>query len=146
LPTTVSDSITLAIEHTKQQLFQPFRIGQWTKLALVGLLAGEVGGNGCNFRSPTYTGAAPHPGFPGSLGIEPALLVPLMAAVVIVAFGIAIVLMYVASVMRFILFDSIVTKKSVTSARDGDAGWVRDAGTSCGRCFICSSPWQASLC
>jgi len=43
------DAIYPAIEHTKKQLFQPFRLGQWTRLALVGLLAGELGsGGGCN--------------------------------------------------------------------------------------------------
>ena len=46
MPISAADSITLAVEHTKQQLFKPFRIGQWTKLAFVGLLAGELGANG----------------------------------------------------------------------------------------------------
>jgi len=36
------DSVTPAIEHTKEQLFRPFRFGQWTRLALVGLFAGEI--------------------------------------------------------------------------------------------------------
>src|SRR5689334_2565545 len=60
---TAVDSITPGLEHTKQQLFKPFRIAQWTKLAFVGLLAGELGTNGfnrSNFRFPSHGGAPPH--------------------------------------------------------------------------------------
>jgi hypothetical protein len=108
------DSITLAVEHTKQQLFKPFRIGQWTRLAFVGLLAGELGSNGCNrsnFNLPRHPGAAPHLRFPGSLGIDPALLAALITAFIIAALAIGIILMFVGSVMRFILFDSIIARE-----------------------------------
>ena len=114
MPITAADSITLAIEHTKQQLFKPFRIGQWTKLAFVGLLAGELGANGCNrsnFHVPVHPGVGPHTGFPGSLGIDTALLVALAAAVIIAGLAIGIILMYVGSVMRFVLFDSIIARE-----------------------------------
>lgn len=114
MPITAVDSITPAIEHTKQQLFKPFRIGQWTKLAFVGLLAGELGGNGfnrSNFNFPAHPGAGPHPGFPGSLGIDPALLAAFITAAIVAALAIGIILMYVGSVMRFVLFDSIVAKE-----------------------------------
>jgi hypothetical protein len=117
LPITASDSITLAVEHTRQQLFKPFRIGQWTKLAFVGLLAGELGSNGCNrsfFNLPQHPETTPHPGIPGSLGIDPALLAALgalLAALLIAAFAFGIIMMYVNSVMRFVLFDSIVTRE-----------------------------------
>jgi hypothetical protein len=119
LPVSAVDSITLAVEHTKRQLFKPFRLGQWTRLAFVGLLAGELGSNGCNpssFNFPGHrgTGTAPHAGFPGSLGIDPALLAALaafLAAAIIAALAIGIILMYVGSVMRFILFDSIIARE-----------------------------------
>ena len=81
------DAITPALEHTKRQLFMPFRIGQWTKLAFVGLLAGELGSSGfnrSNFRLPRHPGGAPpHIGLPGSLGTDVALLIALIAAVVL---------------------------------------------------------------
>lgn len=114
MPITAADSITLALEHTKQQLFRPFRIGQWTKLAFVGLLAGELGSNGfnrSNFQFPHHAGAAPHVGFPGSLAIDHAFLAAFIVAVVIAIFAVGIILTYVGSVMRFILFDSIVLKE-----------------------------------
>ncbi|HET9308262.1 MAG TPA: hypothetical protein VFO46_19745 [Candidatus Sulfotelmatobacter sp.] len=109
---TAVDSITPALEHTKQQLFKPFRIAQWTKLAFVGLLAGELGTNGfnrSNFQFPSHGGAPPH--FPPSLPVDHALLAALIGAVVIAALAIGIILMFVSSVMRFILFDSIVTRE-----------------------------------
>jgi hypothetical protein len=140
LPITAVDSITPAIEHTKQQLFKPFRIAQWTKLAFVGLLAGELGSNGCNrstFQLPTQPVGVPHVGFPGSLGsdlghgfpglgnlgIDHALLLTLIAAIVIAAFAIGIIFMYISSVMRFILFDSIITKECHIRQ-----GWSRRLG------------------
>ncbi len=115
MPISAVDTITLAVEHTKQQLFRPFRFGQWTKLAVVGLLAGELGSgggfNGSNFHLPRHTANSPH--FPGTglSGIDPALLAGLIAIIVIAAFTVGIVLMYISSVMRFVLFDSILAKE-----------------------------------
>jgi hypothetical protein len=114
LPITAVDSITLAAEHTRQQLFKPFRIAQWTKLAFVGLLAGELGTNGCNrsnFQFPRHPGAPPHPPFPGLPGVDPALLAALVGAFIVAALAIGIIVMFVGSVMRFILFDSIIARE-----------------------------------
>ena len=105
------DAITPALEHTKKQLFQPFRFAQWTKLAVVGLLAGELGSSGgCNthnFNLNQHAGAH-HPGFPG---IDPALLAGLIAVLVVTGLVFGILFMYIGSVMRFILFDSIMAKE-----------------------------------
>lgn len=123
MPISAVDSINLAIEHTKQQLFKPFRIGQWTRLAFVGLLAGELGGNGCNssnFHGPRAGGTAPHLNWPHSLGIDPALLAVLITTVIVGFLAIGIIFMYIGSVMRFILFDSIIAKECHIRA-----GWSR---------------------
>ena len=115
MPISATDSITLAVEHTKQQLFRPFRIAQWTKLAFVGLLAGELGANSCNRAGfPRHPGTAGGGGLPGSLGIDPALLAALgalLAVLFITAIAVGLILMYVGSVMRFVLFDSIIAKE-----------------------------------
>ena len=118
MPISAVDAITPAIEHTRQQLFARFRIGQWTKLAFVGLLAGELGSNGCNrsnFNFPGHAGAAPHFNFPpisgGSLGIDRALLTGFIATSVIAALAVGLILFYVGSVMRFVLFDSVVVRE-----------------------------------
>jgi hypothetical protein len=107
------DAIRPALEHTRQQLLKPFQIGQWTKLAFVGLLAGELGGKGFNTSNFQFhhPGPSGHISFPGSLGIDHALLIALIAAVTVAGIAIGIILMYVGSVMRFILFDSIVAKR-----------------------------------
>ena len=110
------DSITPAIEHTRQQLFKPFRIGQWTKLAFVGLLAGELGSSGLsrsNFSPPTQPGL-PHIDLPSPLGtgleLNPAVVAALVAGV-IAMLAIGVIMLYVGSVMRFILFDSILERE-----------------------------------
>lgn len=114
MPITAVESINLAVDHTKQQLFKPFRIGQWTRLAIVGLLAGELGSNGfnrSNFRAPVHPGGAPHAHFPGFPGVNPFILALAVTAVVIAAFAIAVIFMYISSMMRFVLFDSIILKE-----------------------------------
>jgi hypothetical protein len=130
LPISAIDTVTLAVEHTKQQLFKPFRFGQWTKLAVVGLLAGELGSGGgfrgSNFNFPRPSAGSPHP-FGGALsGIDLPLLAGLIAVVVIAAFTLGVILMYIGSVMRFILFDSILAKecriRQGWNARQGP-GW-----------------------
>jgi hypothetical protein len=116
LPFSAMDAIAPAFEHTKRQLLQPFRLGQWTRLALVGLLAGELSSGGCkvpnlsNFNVPGHRGTE-HFLSPGFAGIDPALFAGLIAVLVVTGFVLAILLTYVGSVMRFILFDSVVAKE-----------------------------------
>jgi uncharacterized membrane protein len=113
MPISAIDTVSLAVEHTKQQLFKPFRFWQWTKLAVVGLLAGELGsGSGCNFHLPTQPGTSPHGGgIPGFPGVDVALLAGLISVLVITGLLLGIILMYISSVMRFVLFDSIIAKE-----------------------------------
>jgi len=116
LPISAVDTITLAFQHTKRQLVEPFRFGQWTRLAVVGLLAGEMGSGGCNvpssnFNLPHQPGSSRHfleQGFPN---IDPAILGGLIATLVIAGLVFVIVMTYVSSVMRFILFDSVLAKE-----------------------------------
>lgn len=114
MPISAVDTITLAVQHTKRQLIQPFRFWQWTRLAFVGLLAGEMGSSGgVNFPTsfPRQTGSSRHfieQGFPK---IDPAILGGLIAVLVIAGLVFMIVMMYVSSVMRFILFDSVLTRE-----------------------------------
>ena len=127
MPFSAVDAITPAFEHTKKQLFQPFRFAQWTKLAFVGLLAGELGsGGGCNghnFNLNQHPGAARHFMDTGLSGIDPALLAGLIAVLVIAGLVFGIILMYIGSVMRFILFDSVMAKEC--HIREG---WSRRQG------------------
>ena len=128
MPTSAVDTITLAFQHTKRQLVEPFRFGQWTRLAVVGLLAGEMGSGGCNVPSGNFN----WPQQPGSSrqfleqsfpNIDPAILGGLIATLVIAGLVFVIVMAYVSSVMRFILFDSVLAKECHIRQ-----GWSRRQG------------------
>ena len=132
MPFSAVDAISPAFEHTKRQLLQPFRLGQWVRLAFVGLLAGELSsGGGCNtpnipnFNVPRQPGSEhflPH----GLAGIDPMVYAGLIAVLIFAGLVLGIVLMYISSVMRFILFDSILAKechiRQNWTARQGH-GW-----------------------
>jgi hypothetical protein len=95
----------------KRQLFQPFRLGQWIRYAVVGLLAGEMGtAGGCNLRFPFNSPSQEPQRFQLPIPLADRDLIALVAvAGLIVLFSIAgILLLYVSSRMRFVLFDSIV--------------------------------------
>jgi hypothetical protein len=122
------DTITLAFQHTKRQLVQPFRFGQWTRLAVVGLLAGEAGSGGglnfpSNFNLPQQTGPSRHLLDTGFGSIDPAVYAGLIAVLVVAGLVFGLILMYISSVMRFILFDSVLAKECHIRQ-----GWSRRQG------------------
>jgi hypothetical protein len=118
MPLSAIDAIGPAFQHAKQQLFQPFRIGQWARLALVGVLAGELSSGGGwhapNFQIPLHTG---RPGrflalaLPPELTDHPALVALAVLVAVFTFLFLGLVLIYVSSVMRFILFDSVLARE-----------------------------------
>ena len=114
---SAADVVDLSFRHVKAQLFQPWRFAQWARLAFVGLLAGEMGSfNGCNFNVPLNHHPratqrlldAPWTGFATA---HPALLAGLVAALLVFWLGFVLLFTYIASVMRFILFDSVVERE-----------------------------------
>jgi hypothetical protein len=111
VPLSGVDALNPAFEHTKKQLFRPFRFGQWTRLAFVGLFAGEMSsGGGCNFNFPTQTsGTHRHT----LLSSPPnwAWVVPLVIATLIAVPILWLLFLYISSRMRFVLFDSVIAKK-----------------------------------
>jgi hypothetical protein len=143
LPISAVDAIGPAFEHTRQQLLKPFRLNQWGKLALVGFLTGELSsGGGCSMpsipRIPHSRGDshlfAPFEGLnlphwdPKTVGLAVTL-----SLVGILVLGLLFV--YLNSVMRFVLFDSVIDKQCEIGR-----SWRRrhDAGM---RFFF----WQISL-
>jgi hypothetical protein len=115
VPINAVDAITPALQHARQQLVEPFRLGQWAKLALVGLLAGELssggGCNGGNFHVPAHTGGSNRLLETGLSNIDPALYGGLIAFLTVIGIGLLVLFLYVNSVMRFILFDSVIAKE-----------------------------------
>ncbi len=128
MPFSAVDAISPAFEHTKRQLLQPFRFGQWIRLALVGLLAGELSSGGCNAPNPSSFNIPRHSGTehflsPGLAGTDPALYAGLIVVLIVAALVLGVVFMYISSVMRFILFDSVLAKEC--HIREG---WSRRQG------------------
>lgn len=129
MPPSAVDAIKPAFQHAKQQLFYPFRFAQWARLALVGFLAGELsssgGCSGNNFQAPVthrdpgtehFLGTA----LPPEVTQHPATLIATILLVVVAGFGLLLLLMYISSMMRFILFDSVLDK-----ACHIRQGWIR---------------------
>ena len=110
VPISAPDAISPAFQHTKEQLFRPFRFGQWARLALVGLFAGELSsGGGCNFNIPSTSSPRHQDLFPPP-HIDPALLIPLVIVAVIAVPLLILLFLYVSSRMRFVLFDSVIER------------------------------------
>lgn len=86
---------------------------------------------GCNFNYPFNTPHAPHTPYPASraflagdlpaqLAEHAALFAGLIAALIVIGIGLVVLFTYISSVMRFILFDSIVARECHIRA-----GWTR---------------------
>ena len=130
VPISAVDCITLAFEHTKRQLFKPFRFGQWVRLAIVGLLAGELGSGGNLNLHGSPSPQQPHPQIPSIPDIfhkiDPAILASVITVLVITGLVLLIGMAFISSVMRFVLFDSVLTRECHIRAgwsRRQDNGW-----------------------
>ena len=129
MPISAVDCVQPAIQHTREQLFSRFRFGQWSRLALVGILAAELHAGGCNFggfhmpitrprRTEFLPAAFPH--------IDPARIAQfagLIAAAILLGIVLYFIFLYINSVFRFILFDSVLRKHC--SISEGWARWHR---------------------
>ncbi len=119
LPISAFDAINPAFHHVKQQLLKPFRFGQWVRLAFVGLLAGEMSsGGGCNSsinipNTHRQEGSEQLLNGAGALRLPhfPALSAELIVFLVLAGLCFLVLVIYVSSMMRFILFDSVVAKE-----------------------------------
>jgi hypothetical protein len=133
LPISATDAINPAFDHAREQLFRRFRFGQWMRLAVVGLLTGEMGSSGgCNtnvnlpsgnLHWPLHLPATPHIGnafLPKYGTSHPFLFAVGIVALIVVGLALVVLLVYVNSVMRFVLFDSIIAKECHIRA-----GWAR---------------------
>jgi len=153
MPVSAVDSVQPALQHTRQQLFTRFRFGQWSRLALVGILAAELHVGGCGV--PNFGGGWPRvpqkndgeflpsglanvlspfdrANIPAHISEHIAQFIGLFLVGVFAFIVLALVFLYLNSVFRFILFDSVLSRQC--SIADGWRKW-RHAG---GRFFL----WQ----
>lgn len=128
MPISAVDCVQPAIQHTREQLFKPFRWGQWSRLALAGILAAEFRSGGCNFNpSPLLqhpnrkngTEFLP-PGFPHIDSSHLAQILALVGVALLLVAVLLLVLIYISSVFRFILFDSVLRRECAIGE-----GWRR---------------------
>ncbi|HUZ47221.1 MAG TPA: hypothetical protein VMW54_11355 [Terriglobia bacterium] len=118
-PLSAIDTISPAFKHAKRELFQPFRLSFWARLALVAAATGEFyssgGWSGYQYAAPSRPGGGTHPilTFVGpSLGKLPLRqYFPLIVLAAVLAVAGVIFWLYVSSVFRFILFDAVLTNR-----------------------------------
>lgn len=115
------DVVGNAFEHTRKQLSEPFQFRQWLRLAVLGLATGEISaGGGCsNFRSLSqFPAHLPHrsdnffeagSGLSG-LGLDPATIATLIIVAIIGFLIVGLVFLYISSVSRFMLFESVLRR------------------------------------
>ncbi len=130
MPLSAVDCIQPAIQHTKEQLFTRSRFGQWARLALVAILAGELHVGSCNFGNFPQMLAQSRRGssgqeflLPNFPHIDPARLAQfagLIAVIVLMAIIFFFVFLYLNSVFRFILFESVIRRECSIGG-----GWER---------------------
>ena len=152
MPVSAVDCIQPALHHTRSQLFTHFRWGQWSRLALVGILAAELHVGGCGFGNLGADGhmlrtrLKIHSCSRACLRVfRPSIqlifrsisgnLLALILLGMLAVFVLGFIFLYISSVFRFILFDSVVRRECSISD-----GWnrYRRAG---GRYFL----WQIVL-
>jgi hypothetical protein len=141
LPVSAVDCIQPALQHAREQLFTRFRFGQWSRLALVGILAAELRSGGCNFNPAQFASHArnterpfPWPGLlrglpsfnPAHIPAHIGQFIGLIVAGIFVAVVLGFVFLYIHSVFRFILFGSVLRREC--SIGDGWRKWHRAGG------------------
>jgi hypothetical protein len=103
------DVIGPAFDRMKQQLFKPFRMSQWLRLAITGLLAGEMGSaGGCNFSPFNLRSRQNRPLPPFVSGGRGLILVLAIGLLIVLGIALGIAFIYISSRMRFVLFDSVI--------------------------------------
>ena len=111
MPLSAVDVISPAFERMRRHLFRPFQLSQWYRLAIVGLLAGEMGSSGgIGGRFPSLPTSQQGPILQGArlpLG-GGLLLIVAIALLVLLVLILGVLFLYIGCRMRFVLFDSVL--------------------------------------
>ena len=103
---SAADSVSMAIQRTREFLFRPFSWGTYLKLGLVAILTEGVG---TNFRSGSHGGSSSGH---GTSGFSPTSLSPGMIAVIVAAVLLAVVVavtvLYLITRLRFAFFHCLI--------------------------------------
>jgi len=108
---SAADSVSFAIQRTRNFLFRPFRWGTYLKLGLVALITEGIGGNShFNHSHSSSHGAHVYqhgPDFDALKNIKPEWVVAIAAGVLLVML-ISIVIFYLITRLRFAFFNCLV--------------------------------------
>ncbi|MGO8758212.1 MAG: hypothetical protein ACLQG3_08825 [Terracidiphilus sp.] len=126
-PISAVDSVSLAIQRTREFLFRPFKWGTYLKLGLVAIITEGIGNNS---HSGSHGG---HPAGNGPTGIPPFHLAPewiaAIVAALLLAFVLAMVVFYLITRLRFAFFHCLIH-----NTKEIRPGW-RLYGAQAGRFF-----------
>jgi len=113
-PLSAVDCIGPAFTQTKQQLFAPFRLQRWARLAVICLIIGDFAGGGggpsggFNIPQSRTKGGNDLLAIPNIDWGKIAPWLPWIIAGVALVFLFVFLWIYIASVYRFVLFDSVL--------------------------------------
>lgn len=128
-PLSAIEAVTPAIERTKQQLFKPFRFWYWARLAFIVFVTWDFsgGGGGGNLNIPSIPLGEGKKKQDFSFLAAPDLswgriseYLPWIILGVGILLGLILVIMFIACVFRFVLFDSVLRNQCQIRA-----GWKR---------------------
>jgi len=124
------DAIAPAFARMRAQLFQPFRMSIWARLAVVALTTGELSGNwsgGTNFSLPPQWGGGGKEGWRSALSVavpstSDAVLeyLPWIVLGVALLFLLGVLWLYCSCVFRVVLFEAVLHARCEIRA-----GWRR---------------------
>jgi hypothetical protein len=131
------DAISPAFTHTGRQLFRPLRFGLWLRLSIVALATGEFGGStgGSSFNLPSSPPAGREEIFSYVRLLQAEtdpwkILMPLLPWIllaIVALVGVGLIWIYVASVYRFVLLESVLYGRC--ELRAGWTRWQRHGGS-----------------
>lgn len=104
---SATEAITPAIDRAKA-LLQPFALGRWLKLGLVAMLA-ETTGSSFSWNNGGSSKAS-HLNFTAS-----PVLLTVIAFAMVIAFLVAVVMLYVGSRMQLVLMDLVATRTTMVA-------------------------------
>jgi hypothetical protein len=114
---SAADSVSLAIQRTREFLFRPFTWGTYLKLGLVAIITEGIGSN---LRSSGHGGQPPghQPMINSPFNFSPQWIAPIVAAVVL-AVILALVVFYLVTRLRFAFFHCVIH-----NTREIRPGWL----------------------
>lgn len=116
------DCVAPAFSLMRKRLFQPFRFDYWARIAVLGILTGELSFSGSGGRGNTRTTNRIPPSIPH---FNPSAWIAQHWHVILIAIGavvlIGVLLLYISSVLRFVLYEAVLRDEA--HIRQGFTRW-----------------------